>query len=65
MEKNNQGVSEAIAELVDNLGVIGVFMLGETRAFLVKSWGASREEFFTAVDQICQNHEAVRQHGGR
>jgi len=54
MEKNKQGVSEAIAELVDNLGVIGVFMLGETRAFLVKSWGASREEFFAAVDQIAK-----------
>lgn len=52
MTKNDQGVSEAIAELVENLGVIGVFMLGETRAFLVKSWGASREEFFAAVDQI-------------
>ena len=34
------------------LELIGVFMLGETRAFLAKSWGASREEFFVAVDQI-------------
>ncbi|MFA6221039.1 MAG: hypothetical protein WC647_01860 [Desulfomonilaceae bacterium] len=52
MEKNEQGVRAAVTELADNLGVIGVFMLGEARAFLVKSWGASREEFFVAVDQI-------------
>jgi hypothetical protein len=52
MDKNDQGVREAVSELADNLGTIGVFMLGETRAFLTKSWGASREEFFVAVDQI-------------
>jgi hypothetical protein len=52
MEKNDQGVREAIVELTDNLGTIGVFMLGEARAFLTKSWGASREEFYTAVDQV-------------
>ena len=52
MEKNEQGVREAIVELTDNLGTIGVFMLGEARAFLTKSWGASREEFYTAVDQV-------------
>ena len=52
MEKNDQGVREAIVELTDNLGTIGVFMLGEARAFLTKTWGASREEFYTAIDQV-------------
>ena len=27
-------------------------MLGEARVFLTKSWGASREEFYMAVDQV-------------
>ena len=27
-------------------------MLGEARVFLTKSWGASREEFYIAVDQV-------------
>jgi hypothetical protein len=54
MKKDEQGVQEAISELLDNLGVIGVFMLGEVRVFLVKSWGASSLEFFQAVDQIAR-----------
>jgi hypothetical protein len=51
MDKKAPDVKESIVELMDNLGTIGVFMLGEARAFLRKSWGASREEFFAAVDQ--------------
>ncbi|MBI5251627.1 MAG: hypothetical protein HY912_19215 [Desulfomonile tiedjei] len=46
---------ETIAELVDNLGAIGLFMLSETRALLRRSWGASREEFKAAVDQAALN----------
>jgi hypothetical protein len=52
MEKTDQTVRETIAELSDNLGTVGVFMLGEARVFLTKSWGASREEFYLAVDQV-------------
>lgn len=52
MEKSDQTVRETIAELSDNLGTVGVFMLGEARVFLTKSWGASREEFYVAVDQV-------------
>jgi len=46
---------EIIAKLMENLGTIGAFMLSEARAFLRKSWGASREEFMAAVDQIARN----------
>lgn len=46
---------ETIAKLMENLGTIGAFMLSEARAFLRKSWGASREEFMSAVDQIARN----------
>ena len=46
---------ETIAKLMENLGTIGSFMLSEARAFLRKSWGASREEFMAAVDQIARN----------
>ncbi len=52
MEKKAPDVKESIVELMTNLGTIGVFMLGESRAFLRKSWGASREEFFAAIDQV-------------
>ncbi|MGO8880873.1 MAG: hypothetical protein ACLPVO_11865 [Desulfomonilaceae bacterium] len=52
MEKSDQTVRETIAELSDNLGTVGIFMLGEARVFLTKSWGASREEFYIAVDQV-------------
>jgi len=51
MSRKPTNVTEAVAELMENLGTIGVFMLGECRAFLRKSWGTSREEFFAAVDQ--------------
>jgi hypothetical protein len=47
-------VKDAITELVDNLGTVGVFMLGETRALLRRSWGASRQEFMAAVDQAAR-----------
>jgi hypothetical protein len=51
MSKDDQSAREAVVELADNLGTVGVFMLAEARAFLRKSWGASREEFYVAVDQ--------------
>lgn len=47
-------VKKAVADLVDNLGTVGLFMLGEARAFLRKSWGASREEFSAAVDNVAR-----------
>ena len=47
-------VKDAITELVDNLGTVGVFMLGETRALLRRSWGTSRQEFMAAVDQAAK-----------
>jgi hypothetical protein len=47
-------VKKAVAELLDNLGTVGMFMLGEARAFLRRSWGASREEFMTAVDNVAR-----------
>ena len=49
---------ETIARLMENLGTLGAFMLSEARAFLRKSWGASREEFMAAVDQIARNMKA-------
>ncbi|MBI4964367.1 MAG: hypothetical protein HY913_13905 [Desulfomonile tiedjei] len=49
---------ETIAKLMENLGTIGAFMLSEARAFLRKSWGASREEFMAAVDHIARNMKA-------
>lgn len=51
MDGNRPDVKEAMAELLENLGTVGVFILGEMRAFLRKSWGASKEEFFAAVDR--------------
>jgi hypothetical protein len=47
-------IKQTIVELVQNLGTIGLFMLSEARSFLRKSWGASREEFFAAVDQTAR-----------
>jgi hypothetical protein len=47
-------VKEAISELMQNLGTVGLFMLSEARSFLRKSWGASSEEFFAAVDQTAR-----------
>ncbi len=47
-------VREAIRDLLDNLGKIGTFMLGEMRVFLRRSSGASKEEFFAAVDQTAR-----------
>ena len=54
METKQPDVKEAIAELMENLGPLGAFMLGEARAFLRKSWGASKEEFMAAVDQTAR-----------
>lgn len=45
---------DAITELMDNLGTVGMFMLGEARSLLRKSWGASRQEFMSAVDQAAR-----------
>jgi hypothetical protein len=47
-------VKKAVADLLDNLGTVGLFMLSESRAFLRKSWGASREEFMAAVDNVAR-----------
>ena len=47
-------IKQTIVELVQNLGTVGLFMLSEARSFLRKSWGASREEFFAAVDQTAR-----------
>lgn len=54
MDKKEPDVKESISDLMDNLGTIGVFMLGEVRAFLRKTWGASRGEFMDAVDQTAR-----------
>ncbi|MGC8658294.1 MAG: hypothetical protein ACP5U1_04400 [Desulfomonilaceae bacterium] len=55
MEKKPPDVRDSIAELIENVGTVGVFMLSEIRVFLKNSWGASREEFFTAVDKTAAN----------
>ena len=54
MDQKKPDVKEAVVELMDNLGTIGIFMLRESRAFLHKSWGASREEFMQAVDHTAR-----------
>jgi hypothetical protein len=54
MSKPND-VREAIAELMENLGTIGLFMLKEVRSLLHKSWGASREEFMASLDKVVRN----------
>lgn len=54
MEESKR-VKDAIFQLTENLGTIGQFMLGEVRAFLRKSRGATREEFMAAVDQIARS----------
>ncbi len=55
MEKKPPDVRDSIAELIGNIGTVGVFMLGEIRVFLKNSWGGSREEFFAAVDKTATN----------
>jgi len=54
MNEKATDVKRAIVDLMENLGTIGVFMLGECRAFLRKSWGTSKEEFSAAVDQTAR-----------
>ncbi len=53
MEKSDE-IKQAIADLMDNLGDIGSFMLGEARSFLRKGTGASKEEFMEAVDKAAK-----------
>lgn len=48
-------LSASVSELMDNLSTVGLFMLGEVRSFLRKSWGASREEFMAALDQVAKS----------
>jgi hypothetical protein len=48
-------VREALAELMENLGVVGMFMLKEVRSLLKKSWGSSREEFMASLDKVVRN----------
>lgn len=55
MEKKTPDVRDSISELVGNIGTVGIFMLGEIRVLLKKSWGSSREEFRAAVDQAAIN----------
>ncbi len=55
MEKKPPDVRDSIAELMGNIGTVGVFMLGEIRVFLKNSWGASKEEFLAAVDKTTTN----------
>jgi hypothetical protein len=55
MDKKSPDVKDSISELMGNIGTIGVFMLGEIRVLLKKSWGSSRQEFRTAVDQAATN----------
>jgi len=52
---DKRNVKDSIAELKDNLGTIGLFMVAEVRAFLRKSWGGSREEFMAALDQVARS----------
>jgi hypothetical protein len=54
MAEKPDNVKEAVADLIENLGTIGLFMLSEARAFLRKSWGSSREDFFDAVDKAAR-----------
>ncbi|MFH0958044.1 MAG: hypothetical protein V1897_04995 [Pseudomonadota bacterium] len=55
MDKKSPDVRDSISELMGNIGTIGVFMLGEIRVLLKKSWGSSRQEFWSAVDQAATN----------
>ncbi len=50
-----KSVKDSINELADNLGTLGLFMVGEVRAFMRKSWGASRDEFMAALDQVAKS----------
>ncbi len=58
MEKQN-GNKETIAELLDSLGTVGLFMLGEVRAALRKG-ASSKEEFMEALDKTVR---VMRQSG--
>jgi hypothetical protein len=48
----DKNVSDSIGELIDNLGTIGLFMVGEVRSFLRKSWGSSKEEFMAELEKV-------------
>ncbi len=52
--KKGDEVRQAFAELMENLGVIGLFMLKEIRTLLRSSWGTNKEEFMRAVDKTCE-----------
>jgi len=52
---DKKSVKDSIAELKDNLGTIGLFMVAEVRVFLRKSWSGSREEFMTALDHVARS----------
>jgi hypothetical protein len=51
----SKDIKDSLSELADNLGTVGLFMLGEVRSFLKKSWGASKDEFIDAVDQVTKS----------
>ncbi len=52
---DEKDIKDSLSELADNLGTVGLFMLGEIRAFLKKSWGASKDEFMDAVDHVAKS----------
>lgn len=52
--KKGDEVRQAFAELMENLGVIGLFMLKEIRTLLRSSWGTNKEEFMRAVDKTAK-----------
>ncbi len=55
MKNSESGnIKDSVSELLQNLGTLGLFMLSETRSFLRKTRGASREEFVAALDQIAR-----------
>ncbi len=47
-----KGIRDSFSELLDNLGVIGAFMLKELWLSMKKSWGGSREEFISELDRV-------------
>jgi hypothetical protein len=55
MDRKSSDVKDSISELMANIGTVGIFMLGEIRVLLKKSWGSSRQEFRAAVDQAATN----------
>ncbi len=55
MKNSESGnIKDSVSELLQNLGTVGLFMLSETRSFLRKTRGASREEFMAALDQTAR-----------